>query len=111
MTAKDLARAVNEAGRLPPRVIVVDERIGSLGFYLAPAHRAEANPDRILTSSRTGTLERLRVESGDSIVAVRDDELARFQRLFALTPQPDSRTGTFSIFRVDRLRAALEPSR
>ena len=41
MTSKDLAAALNAGGALPSRVSVVDERIGSLVFYLDPALRAE----------------------------------------------------------------------
>ena len=107
MTARDLARVLNESAKLPPHVTVLDERIGSLVFYLAPALRAEATPDRISTSSRAATLERLRVDPPDAVLAVREDELARFQRLFQVPPIPQVRAGTFSVYRVDQLRAAL----
>jgi hypothetical protein len=113
MTTKELAQALNASGRLPPRVIVVDERIGSLVFYLAPELRteAEATVDRILMTSRSGTLERLRVDPDDSVVVVRDDDLERFARLFPILPEPDVHAGTLSMFRVARLRTALERSR
>jgi len=47
MSARDLAIAVNRGGRLPPELWVVRQRIGSIVFYLAPALRAEATPQRV----------------------------------------------------------------
>jgi 4-amino-4-deoxy-L-arabinose transferase-like glycosyltransferase len=108
MTAKDLANWLNASGSLPSSVIVVEERIGSIAFYLAPALRAHATPDRILTSSRIDALELTRITPDDGVVAVRDDELAKFQQLFPVPPQPVAHAGRFSIFRVAQLRAALD---
>src|ERR1700730_2575345 len=51
MTSRDLAATLNRAGRLPPRVLVLDERIGSLIFYLDPPLRAEATPARVDSAS------------------------------------------------------------
>ena len=111
MTARDLAAALNQSGRLPSRVAVLDERIGSLIFYLTPSLRAEATPARVTTTTRSAAIERLRVDPPDAVLAVRDDELPRFQRLFPAPPVADVRAGTFTVYRVDRLRAALESQR
>ncbi len=108
MTAEPLAQALNAMDRLPPRVLVLDERLGSLIFYLAPTLRAEATHDRILTSSWVGVTDRLRVDPDAEIIAVRDDELPRFQRFFVTPLVPLQRAGTFTLYRVDRLRTALE---
>jgi hypothetical protein len=43
----------------------------------------------------------------ESVVAVRDDELPRFQQLFQRPPEPMTRAGTFTIFRVGALVSAL----
>jgi 4-amino-4-deoxy-L-arabinose transferase-like glycosyltransferase len=106
MTAKDLAAALNAAGRLPPRVLVVDERLGSVVFYLSPALRAEASADRILTASKSETIERLNIETDDTIVAVRGDEVAKFEQLLDAPVPADAQAGTFTLYRVGRLRAA-----
>jgi 4-amino-4-deoxy-L-arabinose transferase-like glycosyltransferase len=111
MTARDLAAELNRLGALPSHVAVLDERIGSLIFYLSPPLRADATSDRIATTSRSLAIERLRVDAPDAIVAVRDDELQRFQRLFSTQPTAYARAGTFTLFRVEQLRAALEPLR
>ncbi len=51
MTSRDLAATLNTAGTLPPRVRVLDERIGSLIFYLDPRLRAQATVERVDAAS------------------------------------------------------------
>lgn len=107
MTARDLAAALDASGTLPPYVAVLDERIGSLVFYLSPALRREAAPDRFADLSAVEALARIRRTSPDAILAVRDDQLARFTRLFSFPPAVHARAGTFTIYRFGDLRAAL----
>jgi len=107
MSARDLAVWLNGAGPLPSHVSVVDERIGSLIFYLAPALRAEASPARIQTVSLPEAVSRARAEPADAVIAVRADLLPRFIRLFPASPRPDGIAGTFRVFRVATLRRAL----
>jgi hypothetical protein len=47
-SARDLAGYFNRLGRVPPRVVVVEERIGSLVFYLEPGLRAGLQPGQLL---------------------------------------------------------------
>lgn len=108
MSSRDLAAALNAAAHLPPRVSVVDERIGSLVFYLSPALRAEATPDRLTEASFSEALLRARVDPGDAVVAVRNNQLDRFNRLFARPPAAETRAGTFTIFRTVTLRETLQ---
>lgn len=108
MTSRDLAAALNEGGTLPSRVSVVDERIGSLVFYLAPPLRADATPDRVSFASFTDAVMRARVDPGDAIVAVRQNQIERFNRLFPRPPVPDRQAGTFTIFRALTLRETLQ---
>lgn len=107
MTARDLATALNNGGTLPSRVSVLDERVGSLIFYLAPALRAQATPDRIDEVSFAEAVGRLRVDGDDAVLAMRERELERFRRLLPNAPEPDARAGTFVIFRAGSLRPAL----
>jgi len=108
MSARDLAAALNGGGTLPPHVSVLDERIGSLVFYLAPPLRAAASPDRIDQATIAEAVSRIRVEPADAVLAVRDDQIARFNRLFAAPPTPAARSGTFHVFQVGALRQALQ---
>jgi 4-amino-4-deoxy-L-arabinose transferase-like glycosyltransferase len=107
MTGRDLAAALNTARSLPPRVSVVDERIGSLIFYLDPALRGQATPDRVDAASFSEAMTRIRTDPPDAVTAVRNSQLPRFNRLFSSPPAPDALAGTFSLFRADTLRMAL----
>jgi 4-amino-4-deoxy-L-arabinose transferase len=107
MTSRDLAETLNSGGALPPRVSVLDERIGSLVFYLDPALRAEASAARLDEASFSEAIGRARVDPDDAVLAVRNTQLAQFNRLFATPPVPDARAGTFTIFRAVTLREAL----
>jgi 4-amino-4-deoxy-L-arabinose transferase-like glycosyltransferase len=106
MTSRDLAATLNTASALPPRVWVIDERIGSLIFYLDPPLRAQATPDRVNVASFPEVIARLRVDPPDAVFAVRNSQLPRFNRMFPSPPPPDARAGTFTLFRADTLRAA-----
>jgi 4-amino-4-deoxy-L-arabinose transferase-like glycosyltransferase len=103
MTARDLAAVLNAAGTLPSHISVVDERIGSLVFYLAPPLRAELTADRLGEVSLAEAIGQARVQRDDAVIAVRDDQLDRFRRLFP-SPPPFVHAGTFSVFRVAGLR-------
>jgi 4-amino-4-deoxy-L-arabinose transferase-like glycosyltransferase len=107
MTSRDLAATLNTAGTLPPHVSVVDERIGSLIFYLDPALRLEATPDRLEAASFSEAMTRIRTDPPDAVTAVRNTQLPRFNRLFPSPPAPDALAGTFSLFRTETLRTAL----
>jgi hypothetical protein len=109
MTSRDLAETLNSGGALPPRVSVLDERIGSLVFYLDPALRAEASAERLDEASFAEAIGRVRVDPDNAVLAVRNTQLAQFNRLFATPPAPDGRAGTFTIFRAVTLREALQP--
>jgi 4-amino-4-deoxy-L-arabinose transferase-like glycosyltransferase len=104
MTSRDLAASFNAAGTLPSRVWIVDERIGSLIFYLEPPLRAQATADRMDVSSFPEAVMHARVDPPDTIFAVRNSQLPRFNRLFASPPAPAARAGTFTLFRADALR-------
>ena len=107
MTSRDLAATLNTGDRLPPRVWVLDERIGSLIFYLRAPLRAEATADRVDSASFPEAMTRIRVEPPEAVFAVRNNQLPRFNRMFPSPPAPDARAGTFTLFRADTLRAAL----
>jgi hypothetical protein len=47
-TAKDLAETINRSGRFPPELWMVEERSGSLVFYLDSALRRDLTRERVL---------------------------------------------------------------
>ena len=107
MTGRDLARALNASDALPPRVSVLDERIGSLVFYLDPALRAAATRERLDESSFSEAIARARHDPDEAVLAVRNTQLDHFNRLFPQPPTPDARAGTFTLFRARTLRDTL----
>ncbi len=107
MTSRDLAASLNRDATLPPHVSIVDERVGSVIFYLDPRLRAHATRDRIDATSFPEALARVRTDPPDALTAVRNSQLPRFNRMFPSPPAPDRIAGTFSLFRADTLRAAL----
>ena len=108
MTSKDLAAAINASGTLPPRISVVDERIGSFVFYLDPKLRAEVTRDRLDEATLAEAIGRARHDPDEAILALRNEYLGRFNRLFPSPPAPDIRAGTFSVFRASSIRQALQ---
>jgi len=110
MTSRDLAAVLNRGGVLPSRVSVLDERIGSLVFYLDPPLRAEASRARLEDVSFAEAIARVPVDPDDAVLAVRMGQLPRFSRLFPSAPDPDARAGTFVLFRAASLRQALRAS-
>ena len=90
---------------------MLDERIGSLVFYLDPALRAEATRERLDEASFSEAIGRARHDPEDAVLAVRNGQLRQFNRLFAQPPVPDATAGTFSLFRAGTLRRALEVTR
>src|SRR3954447_1571429 len=110
-TSREVAFALNAAPHLPSRVSLFDERIGSIVFYLSPRLRAEATADRIQSTSAVSAMERARSDPPDALLAVRDDELQRFIKLFPQPPQPSGRAGTFTLYRANHLREALDSMR
>jgi hypothetical protein len=108
MTSREVARQLNAIGTLPPHVTVVEERVGSLIFYLDPALRAQATPERIEETDIADAIQRSRIEPLDAIVIVRNNRLYRFARQFGLPPEASWTAGTNTVFREDRLQKARQ---
>jgi 4-amino-4-deoxy-L-arabinose transferase-like glycosyltransferase len=109
MTAKDLARILNSRAALPPRVLVLDERIGSVVFYLSPKLRAEATPDRFADTTLADLFHQIDREPADTLFAVRADQLPRLEKLFSRPVTPDARSGVYSVFTIATLRQSTRP--
>jgi hypothetical protein len=104
MSAKDLAAILNRRASLPPHVLVLDERSGSVIFYLSPRLRAEAAQGRFENVTLADVLGRLTTASGDELLAVRADQLARVRKRFGAPLAPDAQSGVYSVFSLARLR-------
>jgi 4-amino-4-deoxy-L-arabinose transferase-like glycosyltransferase len=104
MTGKDAALQLNRDGRLPAQVLVLEERVGSLIFYLDPTLRADASPDRVHQATMAEAVQRSRREPLDAVIIVRNNLLERFDRQFASPPRPAWTAGTTTMFRGESLQ-------
>jgi 4-amino-4-deoxy-L-arabinose transferase-like glycosyltransferase len=104
MTGKAAALQLNRIGRLPAQVLVLDERVGSLIFYLDPALRADATLDRVRQATMAEAVQRSRGVPLDVVIIVRNNLLERFDRQFASPPRPVWTAGTTTMFRGESLQ-------
>jgi len=107
-TARDLAAYFNATGRVPAEVVVLDERIGSLVFYLDPALRRTLVPDQVsgVASNRAG--ERLAVGS-TALVALAEDKVRRAERSFRLDGLGYERAGRYRLYTAGALLSFARP--
>jgi 4-amino-4-deoxy-L-arabinose transferase-like glycosyltransferase len=95
-SARALAEHYNRLGRLPERLYIAEERVGSLVFYLDPRLRKGLKP---------GQVERLRAEHppalrpGD-VVAVPDQQRDRTAGWLDLDGNPCETVGRFRLYRI-----------
>ncbi len=107
LSARDLARYLDARGALPPQVWVVNERIGSLIFYLDPALRRGLTPGRFDDVSYNAVLGRLATAPGDVLVALGAREAANLPRAGGLQAIPHDRAGRYRVYTVSALRHGL----
>lgn len=106
LSARALAQHLNTQPSFG-RVWIVNERIGSVVFYLDPAIRARLTPDR-LESVEAGTLgERLRQPAPDVLLAVTADELAKLDQHRWFTDVPFQQAGPFRVYSARLVRQAM----
>ena len=94
-TGRGLAGQINAAGRLPARLLVVDEGIGSFVFYLRPDLRRTLSADRVERVSRF-SLGDVTAPAGTE-VAIAADRLPGVAALYELGDDPPPAVGTFLI--------------
>jgi 4-amino-4-deoxy-L-arabinose transferase-like glycosyltransferase len=102
-SARDLADYFNRLGRLPPRLFVVEERIGSLVFYLDHDLRSKTREGQMLSLS-LGPDQPPTVFGPDDLLAVPDRALAKALPRLGLAATPYQQAGHYRIY------PALEPS-
>ena len=89
-TARDLAEAINRSAQFPPELWLVEQRPGSLVFYLDPALRRGLTADRVLHLSGAQVPER--EPAPGTLVAVTVVDSPRLARVRA-SREPAFRTG------------------
>lgn len=109
LSARGLAQFFNARGQLPPQLLVVEERIGSVVFYLDPELRAALTPERLRFVRVTEVREQLGRLPRESVIAVRSTRVPVFERFFPVRPAPFARTpdGEMRLYRAGTLLAAM----
>ncbi len=107
LSARDLAVALNRHNALPPKVWVVDERIGSVIFYLDSGLRRGLQPGRFENVGYGTVLSRLATAPADVLVAVAANDAGRLVRGARGEAVPYEVAGRYRLYRVGDLRTHL----
>ena len=109
LSARGLAQFLNGQARFPVRLAVVDERVGSVVFYLRPELRRDLTPERLGAMRLNELRARLPAMPADSVIAVRRTRAKAFERFFPGAPGPYATTpdGEMRLYRADALLAAI----
>jgi 4-amino-4-deoxy-L-arabinose transferase-like glycosyltransferase len=106
-SAQDLAQAINRSGRFPPELWMVEQRSGSLVFYLEPALRRPLTAQRVLQLSSPQVPEQEPVPG--TRVAVTDGDAPRLGRYVPLDGLAYERAGHYRVYDGPRLLHADAP--
>lgn len=96
-SAKELAHHFNDEGRLPARVFVAEERIGSLVFYLEPALRRKLAHDQ-LTGLRLFDFDDTPVFVPGAVIALPENELQEATGYLLFQHAPYCRAGRYRVY-------------
>ena len=113
VSARDLAAYFNGRGQLPPQLLVADERIGSLVFYLDPTLRAGLREQQ-LQFVRLRDIFDPRVNGAAAVVAVGEQQLVDAAsdapaQAARLADMPYERVGRYRLYRTAELTAVRQP--
>jgi len=100
-SARELARTINRSGHFPPELWMVEQRRGSLVFYLDPALRRGLTPDRILQLSSPQVPEHEPMPG--TLVAVPEGYVPNLARYVPLEGLRFEQAGHYRIYDGERL--------
>ncbi|MCD4726943.1 MAG: hypothetical protein K8R46_04745, partial [Pirellulales bacterium] len=104
-SARDLAEHFNRAEKLPTRLFVVEERIGSVVFYLDPTLRAGLTADKL---SRLSLDRPPQLAPGDAVVVPRR-KLEKSVEVLDLGDSPYESVGRYRLYRIIKPRPSVAP--
>lgn len=108
-SAVALARHFNAAGCLPPRVTLLEERIGSLLFYLDPPLRAAVKPGQFDYAPLRDLIQGPAGEPGD-LVVIPAEWSRRANAIFAIDRLPATNVGLYRIYDAAALWSVRRPT-
>jgi 4-amino-4-deoxy-L-arabinose transferase len=100
-TARDLAETINSSGRFPSELWMVEQRSGSLVFYLNPALRRGLTPERVLQLSSPQVPEHEPVPGTRVAITMGDSQ--RLERYVRLDGRPYEPAGHYRMYDGERL--------
>ncbi|MGW8257386.1 MAG: glycosyltransferase family 39 protein, partial [Thermoguttaceae bacterium] len=95
-TARQLADYFNRRGQLPAKLIVAEERIGSLVFYLDPALRREIKQDQLVAISKDRTAEITR----GAIIALPERRVNKAEKYLDLQGLTYTTVGRYRLYEI-----------
>jgi 4-amino-4-deoxy-L-arabinose transferase len=96
-SATDLAAYFNGSARLPKQVVVIEDRVGSLVFYLRPELRRTLQPDQI-TTVRPHKLAGLGLLPPETVFVLADWNVEHASRYVGLNGRGFRRTGRYRLY-------------
>jgi 4-amino-4-deoxy-L-arabinose transferase-like glycosyltransferase len=109
LTAEPLAARVNAEGRMPERLVVVDEGIGSFVFYLRPDLRRGLDASRVARVSRF-SLADVEPRAG-TVVAIAADRVPGVLELYDMRPGLEVTEGDFVVRPLEAFRPKAPSAR
>lgn len=107
VSARELARHFNRAGRVPPRVLVAEQRIGSLIFYLDADLRGGLR-DGQLQQAKLAKMSRL---GGEGLLVLPETRLRYARRFVDLSGVEYETAGRYRLYRAADLAPRFLSSR
>ena len=102
-SARDLAEHFNQRGRVPSKVMIVGDRVGSIVFYLNRDLRNDLRQGQ-LQPIRAKRMDEAAQFAPDKIVAVAQVRVDRVQKYFDLDAIPFETAGRYRLYRPSELR-------
>jgi dolichyl-phosphate-mannose-protein mannosyltransferase len=102
-SARDLAEHFNRMGRVPSKVMIVEDRVGSVVFYLNPELRNALRPGQFEPVSARQMDEAAQF-APDKIIAIAQVRVDRARRYFDLDAIPFETAGRYRLYRPCELR-------
>ncbi|MBX9789484.1 MAG: glycosyltransferase family 39 protein [Pirellulales bacterium] len=102
-SARTLAQHYNRQGRLPSKLIIADERLGSILFYLSPELRRQLRGDQIL-ACRFSQWDGVTDLPPDSVLAIPRAKARRGERDLRLVTAPFDVVGHYRLYRASDAR-------
>jgi hypothetical protein len=102
-SARDLALALNRSGRLPRRVLLMEERVASVIFYLTPELRGGLQPGQLASFGVDRLAELSQAEPGTT-VAISQRWLRALAARIDLTNIPFQQAGQYRLYDAQKLK-------